>query len=579
MKIVQKSPYNGNLINTVLCNRNIGDIDLFLTPDNSSDSHPAAVSNIEQGLELLLTHLADPDSKISIVVDQDADGYTSGAVLHNYLTRLNQYSAIGYILHETKAHGFTPYIMGRIYEEKPTLVVIPDAGSNDVEQIEELVSKGIDVLVIDHHHVSSFTDKGVIINNQLCEHTNKRLVGVGMVYKFCQYIDMKFNLDRADDYLDLVAVGQIGDSSDIAENEIRYLVHRGLDNIRNGFLVAALGERPMDSVLAARDLSFGVIPTINAVTRVGTIEDRDNLFRALANIDTDKVYPTVRKKKNKDTGKFENITFDYTIYEHALNTSEKAKTRQNAIVKKMMEQLEASIVDDAGIIIAFTDDSNNQGVTGLVANKIMSKYDKPALLLNEQENTYTGSGRGHTKTLIDFRAWCEKSNLIEFAQGHDNAFGFCIRKDKLDEFKEYSRSIEKQEIVYEVDLVTSKPDKGHCEDVDKNNRLFGGSVSEPFIGLVGLSVPKRFISFKGSMLTVYSWGVSCVQFNSSYDLYEAMLGDPENFDPNESIKLNMVGYYGMNEYNGVRRPQFFIKDIEIVEEKIDQEVTVDNIIF
>jgi single-stranded-DNA-specific exonuclease len=571
MEIKQRGIFDGDIISTTLNNREIENMELFLNPELATESDPMELHNIQEGLDLIFTHLAQR-SYIVILVDADADGFTSGAILYQYLKELG--ADVDYIVHNGKAHGLTNNVMNEIFENVPDLIITPDSSSNDVEQIERLVDKDIDVLVIDHHHVSEFTEKGVIINNQLCEVTNHRLVGAGMVYKFIKGMDNTLGGNYADKYLDLVAIGQIGDASDISNPEIKKLVFRGINNLQNKFLKVAVSQKLGFGKFAPKDLSFNVIPLINAVARVGTLEERQILFEALCGIGQERVFEVEKKKKNKDTGKFDKITFRYNIFEYGFDVCTKVKARQDAIVKKMVTQLEKSVVDDSGVIIAFTEDSENPGVTGLVANKLMSKFDKPALLLNEQEETYTGSGRGHTKTMEDFRVWCENSELVEFAQGHDNAFGICIRKDKLDAFKEYARTVKKKEVVYEVDVLTDKPNGDHCDDVDRNKQLFGGIVSEPLIGIVGLKVPKRFIQQKGSMLNIYSWGVTCVMFSAPEHLVEQII------KADDYVEFNMVGYYSINNWSGRRVQQLIIKDIEIVNNNIDdEEINEDNIIF
>lgn len=573
MNIIQKGDFNGDIISTTLSNRHIPNLELFLNPDNTNDSDPMNFSNSEFGRKLLIGHLTK-NSKIVILVDADADGYTSAAVLYQYLEDFSPTADLHYIVHEDKAHGLNQKAMDKIFKLEPNLVITPDAGSNDIAQIELLEAKGIDILVLDHHVVSEFTEKGTIINNQLCPLTNHSLVGAGVVYKFVQGIDVEYGTDYAEFYLDLVAIGQIGDASDISDPEIRNLVMTGLDNINNPFLkIAITNKLGLVTSVAPKEMSFNVIPLINAVTRVGTMEEREMLFEAMASIKPERRYDVIKKKKNKDTGKFDNIPFVYTTYQYGFDLAVKAKSRQDTVVKKMVAVLETSVVDDAGIIIAYSNNNDNPGITGLIANKLMSKFDKPVLLLNEQEETFTGSGRGKETVLEDFRVWCENSGLIEFARGHDNAFGICIRKDKLNEFKEYSRTIKKQDTLYEVDLITSKPDVSHCQIIDENKRLFGGSVSEPFIGISGINVPKRFISIKGNMLTIYSYGVSMVQFVSKPAFVEKMMNIEGDF-----VDLNIVGYYSMNNWSGRLIPQLIIKDIELVE-KVVEEMTEDNLIF
>jgi single-stranded-DNA-specific exonuclease len=573
MKIIQKGNYTGDIIETTLENRNIEDLELFHNPENAPESDPLEFTNTRRARDILLKTIATR-GKVVILVDADADGYTSATILYSYIKDISADADVEYIVHSTKAHGLSDEVMKEIYEIEPHLVITPDAGSNDVRQIEELEGKEIKVIVLDHHHVTEFTEAGVIVNNQLCPMTNDNFVGAGVVYKFIQGIDEDYGYDFADKYLDLVAVGQIGDSSDISNPEIRKLVLRGVSKITNPFLKTAVNNQiGFGKKIAPKDLSFTVIPLINAVTRVGTIEERELLFEALAGIGSDRQFVVEKKKKNKATGKFDKIQVTFNLVEYAYDTFTKTKARQQALIKKLLPAVQESVKDDSGIVIAFTPE-DTPGISGLVANKLAQSFDKPALLLNEKETNYAGSGRGNEKVLSDFREWCEKSNLVEFAQGHDNAFGISIHKDNMEAFKEYARTVKKQETVYEVDILTDKPDKKVCEDIDKNRHLFGGVVSEPLVGIVGLTVPKRFLGLKGSVLNIYSWGVTIVQFNTDPTEYETLMEYPEDY-----VKLNIVGTYSINEWTGRRVPQLIIRDYEIVYDSNEDEVNEDNIIF
>ena len=94
-----------------------------------------------------------------------------------------------------------------------------------------------------------------------------------------------------------------------------------------------------------------------------------------------------------------------------------------------------------------------------------------------------------------------------------------------------------------------------------------------FIGIVNLVVPKRFISMKGSTLNLFSWGVGLVQFGANPNFFVDV-----QYYPEENVPFNIVGYYGMNDWGGARKPQLIIKDIEIANNNND-EITVDNIVF
>ena len=160
-----------------------------------------------------MKHIKNND-KIFIQVDSDCDGFTSSAILINYLNCLFPHfvqTNISYRLHEGKQHG----VILDTVPEGTKLVIIPDAGSNQFEEHAALRDRGIDVLVIDHHEAEKYSDNALIVNNQMCEYPNKTLSGAGVVYKFCSNIDMLMNTHYAELFLDLVGLGIVADVMDL----------------------------------------------------------------------------------------------------------------------------------------------------------------------------------------------------------------------------------------------------------------------------------------------------------------------------------------------------------------------------
>ena len=147
--------------------------------------------NIIEGCELLMKHIEE-GNKILVVIDSDVDGITSASLLTNYIWR--EFPTADIILqhHESKQHGLSNDILIR---DDVKLVVIPDAGTNDKKEIEELYKRGMEVLVIDHHELEGeYPTYGILINNQTSPRVkNKHLSGVGVVYKFlCAFADTFF---------------------------------------------------------------------------------------------------------------------------------------------------------------------------------------------------------------------------------------------------------------------------------------------------------------------------------------------------------------------------------------------------
>lgn len=400
MRIIQGNPNSvGDIISVTLENRGITDIVEYLNPTNYTPSDPLKFSRADEA-EALLFHHVSIGSIIGILIDADMDGYSSATLTNKYLLDINPNMKIVFFFHEGKAHGLTDAIMKQIKDSDIDLLIIPDAGSNDVDEMKELDELGIDILVLDHHEVDKFSEVGVIVNNQLCENTNKHFVGAGVVYQFFKRFDERLSIGTLDNYLDLVAVGQIGDSSDISIPEIRALVTKGVQNINNKFFRTVIDNLVGEGINPApREFSFTLIPLVNAVVRVGTLEERQLIFEAMNDIGAERTFEVKKRKKNKDTGKFDALTFEYDLYTYAWDIATKVKARQAALVKKLVAALEESTDHSYGIAIAqVPDDIDVQGVSGLVANKLVNKYDKPSLVLSQKEETWTGSGRGYEKS-------------------------------------------------------------------------------------------------------------------------------------------------------------------------------------
>ena len=215
-------------IEQVLYNRGIPlkDIPHYLNTTDEDILNPLLLDNIENAAKMLVRHIS-AGSKVLVQVDSDVDGLTSSAVLINYLNELFPsfvQNNISYRLHDGKQHGI---ILDSI-DSETKLVIAPDASSNDYEIHEELSKRGIDVLVLDHHEADKVSEYACVVNNQLCDYPTKSLSGVGIVYKFCSYLDLLLGNNKARRFEDLVALGLIADMVSLKDFENRHLITIGL---------------------------------------------------------------------------------------------------------------------------------------------------------------------------------------------------------------------------------------------------------------------------------------------------------------------------------------------------------------
>lgn len=298
--------------------------------------------------------------------------------------------------------------------------------SNDYEQHKALKDNGIDVLIIDHHEADKVSKDACIINNQTCDYPTKSLSGVGMVYKFCSYIDTLLNKDYANNFLDLVAVGMVSDMMDLRDFETKELIDLGVHYIKNPFLLRFVDEQSysLKGEVTPFGISFYIAPYVNATIRMGSLDEKILLFESMLEF---KAYEQIPSTKRGFKGTYE------TRVEQACRNCKNIKNRQTKARDLSLELIE-QIIQDEGllnhpIIIVQLDSPVEENLTGLIANQIMGKYMRPVLLLNRyievDESTgevlkiaWRGSGRNATYSKLEnLREFLFNSGLVEYAQG------------------------------------------------------------------------------------------------------------------------------------------------------------------
>ena len=581
MNIVQKQQHTNNVVENVLINSGIDNIDLFLEPDSSTQSSLNNFTNLEEAAKQIIAFIAT-NKNITVLVDSDADGYTSSAltvnIIKDIINTFESESEVNYLVHEGKFHGLTNSVMDNIQDVDTDLLIIPDAASNDIDNLLTLSTANYNILVIDHHEIEDETyidmiENVTVVNNQRSdnEKVSKWLTGAGMVYKVFEKVyelietsDEK--LKPLTDYLDLVSIGQIGDASDLSENEIRYLVFEGLKNIQNPFVKSVLDVKSIDTEkeIAPVDMSFSIIPIINAVTRIGTLEERKNLFESLLITDKENENTTMTKRKlNKETRKYEHVDFEVVETQKRADEIARIKSKQDSYVKKKMESLEGQ-TDTSKAVLMYIDDNfeSEKSVSGLVATKLSRKYDKPTLVLtyDEDRNVYFGSGRGIEKVFESFKEWCNETELFNFAQGHANAFGVEIKKDNLSKLiDKISKEKTSKDFTYEVDkLYINETNKNDVDLLIKYKNIVGGKVEPITLGFKDLTVQRKNIYIKNKTVSFNVSGCSFISWGTSDEVIDAI---QTGFT--DSVSINMVCEPFESNFNGKKQNKLIIKDIEV----------------
>ena len=563
-------------VERVLTNRgiSINEIDHYLNTTDNDILEPTLISNIEEGAKMLIKHISQND-KVLIQIDSDCDGYTSAAVLMNYLNCLFPgfvQNNILYRIHTGKQHGLIPETI----PEGVKLVIAPDSSSNDYEEHRQLKEQGIDVLVIDHHEADKISEDACVINNQLCDYPTKSLSGVGMVYKFCSYLDQCGNNDYADQFLDLVALGLVADMMDLRDFETRHLVTRGLEQIRNPYFKGMVkrNEYSLRDGITPIGVAFYIAPYVNATIRMGTQDEKLMLFESMLDY---RGYELIPSTKRGCKGQME------TRVEQACRNCTNIKSKQTKArdaslntIERIIE--EKNLLENKILVVKLNPEhATDKNLTGLIANQLMSKYQRPVLLLNKIINedgtvSWEGSGRGYDKSKFDnLREFLNESNLTMYAEGHANALGAGIKDELFEEFINYSnQALDKFDFTpcYKVDFIFNGGDFRGKDIIEIANlkSLWGQGVEEPYIVIEHINVYKDNLQLMSkdkspTLKITLPNGTSLIKFKSSNEEYEKLYSELG------CVTINVVGRCEQNIWNGIVNPQITIEDYEIVGEQ------------
>lgn len=462
-----------------------------------------------------------------------------------------QDSCIHFAYHTDKTHGLTQEIMEQIEQiGNVGMVVLPDAGSNDFDNTNTLIDKGVVVTILDHHQVNDDIRykqllfplyQFFIVNNQLEENTNKHLCGTGVTYKFIQsycrqYPNIPF---KYYEFLDLVAVANIADVMDMRELENAAINKWGLRELYNPFLIA-LAQKYCKKTqnLTPTDIAWGIAPKLNAVCRSNNQEVKRLVLESFCGI------------------------IEESGFQDTIKAIEKCYRYQRETCNKLYETLinDPNPKDNYGnVVIKFCESTP---YTGLVANKLMEYYNMPVLLVHEENGLCTGSGRSP----IPIREQIAGFDKIVFAQGHEHAFGVCWKVEDTNEFIEYLDSLELNYDTEKIVTTTLHPSKLPSwlfYITEDYARCWGTNVEEPkfYIPHVKINASDIKELGNGTTLKFTYCGVEYVKFFATKNDKQSL-----SIGAKKPLIIDLIGSLGVNRFAGKETLQVKIDDFEVLEE-------------
>ena len=548
----------------LLKSRGVENIQNFLNPSEDSLQSFEDLFNINIGVDFFISNI-DKNKPLAVIVDCDVDGFTSASIIYLYIKKLNPEQQIDYYIHNGKQHGLED-MWEKLQDKNYSLIIIPDAASNDSEYASKISTP---ILVLDHHIVEGeITAKNmVVINNQLSpKYRNKNLSGAGMAYQFCRALDKALCVNYADDFIDLAAVGVIGDMMSGLEVENQFLWKKGLSSINNFFLKTLIDKQSysMGGKINPISIAFYIVPLINAMIRVGTQEEKERMF--IAFIDGERQIPC-----NKRGAKG---TFERAAIESARECTN-AKAKQTRILDTAEGQIEIKIykydlLENKILLIRLEeDDTFPPELNGLLAMRMAAKYKRPTIVARLNDQGYIrGSIRGVNNGPIDsFKNFLTESGYCEYVMGHDNAAGISIKNSDLEKLHCYANqklaNIKLDEDCYDVNFVRAAADTDICDiisNIVEYEDIWSQNNEEPRLYIHDINISQDDIQIIGKnkdTVKFTKFGITYIKFHAE-DLIEELKQYKE-------IKMEVVGRGNINEWMGNITYQIMIEGYEVTD--------------
>lgn len=414
------------ILSRILTSRHIltpEDAQKYLSPSLSDLHNPFLMKDIQKGIQRLVKAIYGRE-KVGIYGDYDADGITSVVILMKFLKDIG-HDVVYYIPDRiSEGYGLNRSAIDQLRTDGVKLIITVDCGISDHEQIVYARSIGMDVIILDHHEVPNTLPDAIAVINQNrkdCHFPFKHLAAVGIVFNFLIALRGSLRNDgfwsnrkypNLREYLDLVAIGTIGDISPLID-ENRIFAKIGLDLITEGKRVGISALKEVcgieNQVIDSGKASFCLIPRINATGRVASASEAVQLLL------TD----------DKDEAK--EIASRLDIY------NRKRQHMEKAILSDIIDEIENTIDPEKLGSLVFASYKWHPGVIGIVASRLVDRYYRPAILISLKD----GIGKGSGRSIADFNIYeglkkCE-SLLLSYG-GHRYAAGISIREEDIKAF-------------------------------------------------------------------------------------------------------------------------------------------------
>ncbi|MDD3088771.1 MAG: single-stranded-DNA-specific exonuclease RecJ [Candidatus Omnitrophica bacterium] len=517
----------------------------FLFGKLSSCHDPFLMKDMDKAVNRI-RKAVESREKILVYGDYDVDGVTSTALVYDTLRKMGADCETFIPNRLEEGYGLNIRAVALARDKGVKLLITVDCGINSFEEVDAANSRGIDVIVTDHHEVKDgAVPKAFAVvdpHQKDCGYPYKFLAGVGVAYKLSRAL-LKGRESEADEHLDLVALGTVADVAPLS-GENRILARVGLEKLRftkkPGIRALMDVSRVEPEKMTCRHIGFALGPRINAMGRVGS-----------ANIALDLL-----------------LCDNLSLAREMANTLDRENRNRQSIEKgilaEALEMVKESLDTEKEKVIVLAKDSWHPGVIGIVASRLTEEYFLPTILIALDGTKGKGSGRSIDGFNL-FEAVLRSSEHLEDFGGHEAACGIRIKADKVDDFRKavnkaaagsFTAGEEvKPELHIDIDLPFSRIGIKLIEEL----RLlmpYGPGNSEPIFSTSGIQVktPPREIGKSGFKFLATCGNMTC----------EAVTFKKNEVDhPNRGDIIDLAYSPSVNSWEGIDTIQLNIKDLHI----------------
>jgi single-stranded-DNA-specific exonuclease len=358
------------------------------------------------------------NEKILVYGDYDVDGTTAVALMYSFLK--DQYSIVEYYIPDRYKEGYGVSIQGLdfAYQNNCKVVITLDCGIKAVEKVKYARTKGLDVIICDHHYPGDEIPKALAVldpKQPSCSYPYKELSGCGVGFKLIHAYSRVHGIpfSKISHYLDLVAVSIASDIVPLT-GENRIMAYFGLKRLnespRTG-LKEIIRESEVSRALTIEDVVFKIGPRINAA---GRMETGSKAVDLLVSSDT-RLATGISKEINNFNIERRNV--DRIITTEAM---------------RMISEDQRTVNSRTTVLYNPT---WKKGVIGIVASRLIETYYRPTVILTESNGFATGSARS-VQGYDLYQAIEACSDLLESFGGHMYAAGLTMKKDNIQAFME-----------------------------------------------------------------------------------------------------------------------------------------------